>query len=177
MYGYPRDSLVPRPHPPRAKGRGSGDIRRVFLVAWVDFVRQGSRVKYENYMRSRCYVCMRRRSVTYNSLLLESGQLSLVETMQCLVCASQTQPRKRSLISPASTKNIAIRRFSVERFRPGFLFADDSPAYVCRSPCFSVLEKGGKCLQQEEEVLKTLRDLSAQGVGLAVVDKTDQHFI
>ena len=35
-YTYIVDSLVPRPHPPQA-GRGSGDIRGVFLVAWVDF--------------------------------------------------------------------------------------------------------------------------------------------
>ena len=34
-------SLVPRPHPPQAKGRGSGDIRGVFLVAWVDFYIRG----------------------------------------------------------------------------------------------------------------------------------------
>ena len=36
-----QNSLVPRPHPPHVKERGSGDIRWVFLVAWVDFYIRG----------------------------------------------------------------------------------------------------------------------------------------
>ena len=76
--------------------------------------------------------------------------------MAYYLCSSYTEPRKRMILHPLTSTNTRARSFYSEYFKPGFVFDSSSVEYVCREPCYSLLEKGSKKVAKLNEILLAL---------------------
>ena len=77
----------------------------------------------------------------------------------CLVCGLDVEvASKRRLIYPVTEANAEAHNFFVQFVFRGYVFSSvHSPKYLCRSPCFSNLEKALKHKEALEKILASLR--------------------
>ena len=76
----------------------------------------------------------------------------------CIVCYSDLPTAtKRRVIHPCSEANADVHEFFVNVVAPGYTFEPTSVRYVCRSPCFSDLEKAVKHHVSLQMLLDKLR--------------------
>ena len=77
----------------------------------------------------------------------------------CLVCCSDVEvASKRRLIYPVTKANAEVHNFFVQFVFPGYVFSPvHFPKYLCRSPCFSNLEKALKHKEALEKIVASLR--------------------
>ena len=77
----------------------------------------------------------------------------------CLLCGSDVEvASKRRLIYLVTKANAEAHNFFVQFVFRGYVFSPvHSPKYLCRSPCFSNLEKALKHNKALEKILASLR--------------------